>query len=136
MTLLSKGGKPVLTRVHEKEMSHKPERDTIASINETSVEGFRHRDIVHLIRSSGDSVRLETVYSDTIRKAELEARLQFLKVKANTRAGQLNERGSGTEVQIRHRFLSDTCRSGEAVKAEVGLTTIGRLFVVFYNSSL
>ncbi|XP_053498998.1 general receptor for phosphoinositides 1-associated scaffold protein [Ictalurus furcatus] len=53
--------------------------DTIASINETSVEGFRHKDIVQLIRSSGNSVRLETVYSNTIRKAELEARLQYLK---------------------------------------------------------
>ncbi|KAI5095553.1 general receptor for phosphoinositides 1-associated scaffold protein, partial [Silurus meridionalis] len=53
--------------------------DTIASVNETSVEGFRHKDIVQLIRSSGNSVMLETVYSNTIRKAELEARLQYLK---------------------------------------------------------
>ncbi|XP_066529486.1 general receptor for phosphoinositides 1-associated scaffold protein [Hoplias malabaricus] len=53
--------------------------DTIASVNETSVEGFRHKDIVQLIRSSGNTIRLETVYSDSIRKAELEARLQYLK---------------------------------------------------------
>ncbi|TTO15637.1 General receptor for phosphoinositides 1-associated scaffold protein [Bagarius yarrelli] len=53
--------------------------DTIASVNETSVEGFRHKDIVQLIRSSGNSVRLGTVYSNGIRKAELEARLQYLK---------------------------------------------------------
>ncbi|KAF5895010.1 general receptor for phosphoinositides 1-associated scaffold protein-like, partial [Clarias magur] len=53
--------------------------DTIASINENSVEGVRHKEIVQLIRSSGNSVRLETVYSNTIRKAELEARLQYLK---------------------------------------------------------
>ncbi|XP_076874835.1 general receptor for phosphoinositides 1-associated scaffold protein [Brachyhypopomus gauderio] len=53
--------------------------DTIASVNETSVEGFRHKDIVQLIRSSGNTIRLQTVYSDAIRKAELKARLQYLK---------------------------------------------------------
>ncbi|KAM9445150.1 general receptor for phosphoinositides 1-associated scaffold protein [Clarias gariepinus] len=53
--------------------------DTIASINDNSVEGVRHKEIVQLIRASGNSVRLETVYSNTIRKAELEARLQYLK---------------------------------------------------------
>uniref|UniRef100_A0A3B5MD27 Trafficking regulator and scaffold protein tamalin n=1 Tax=Xiphophorus couchianus TaxID=32473 RepID=A0A3B5MD27_9TELE len=53
--------------------------DTIASVNETTVEGFLHKDIVQLIRSCGNTLRLETVYSDSIRKAELEARLQYLK---------------------------------------------------------
>ncbi|XP_019960256.1 general receptor for phosphoinositides 1-associated scaffold protein [Paralichthys olivaceus] len=53
--------------------------DTIASVNEASVEGFRHKEIVQLIRACGNTLRLETVYSDSIRKAELEARLQYLK---------------------------------------------------------
>ncbi|KAM6982344.1 general receptor for phosphoinositides 1-associated scaffold protein [Tautogolabrus adspersus] len=53
--------------------------DTIASVNEAAVEGFRHKEIVQLIRACGNTLRLETVYSDSIRKAELEARLQFLK---------------------------------------------------------
>ncbi|KAM6925554.1 general receptor for phosphoinositides 1-associated scaffold protein [Xenentodon cancila] len=53
--------------------------DTIASVNEAAVEGFRHKDIVQLIRACGNTLRLETVYSDSIRKAELEARLQYLK---------------------------------------------------------
>ncbi|XP_072223502.1 general receptor for phosphoinositides 1-associated scaffold protein [Leuresthes tenuis] len=53
--------------------------DTIASVNEATVEGFLHKDIVQLIRASGNTLRLETVYSDSIRKAELEARLQYLK---------------------------------------------------------
>ncbi|XP_012731109.2 general receptor for phosphoinositides 1-associated scaffold protein [Fundulus heteroclitus] len=53
--------------------------DTITSVNETTVEGFLHKDIVQLIRSYGNTLRLETVYSDSIRKAELEARLQYLK---------------------------------------------------------
>uniref|UniRef100_A0A3P9H9I5 GRP1 (general receptor for phosphoinositides 1)-associated scaffold protein n=1 Tax=Oryzias latipes TaxID=8090 RepID=A0A3P9H9I5_ORYLA len=53
--------------------------DTIASVNEASVEGFLHKDIVQLIRACGNSLRLDTLYSDSIRKAELEARLQYLK---------------------------------------------------------
>uniref|UniRef100_UPI0037E76FEF general receptor for phosphoinositides 1-associated scaffold protein n=1 Tax=Semicossyphus pulcher TaxID=241346 RepID=UPI0037E76FEF len=53
--------------------------DTIASVNEATVEGFLHKEIVQLIRACGNTLRLETVYSDSIRKAELEARLQFLK---------------------------------------------------------
>ncbi len=35
--------------------------DTIASVNDTSVEGFRHKEIVQLIKSSGNSIR----YVDT-----------------------------------------------------------------------
>ncbi|XP_020491561.2 general receptor for phosphoinositides 1-associated scaffold protein [Labrus bergylta] len=53
--------------------------DTIASVNEATVEGYLHKEIVQLIRACGNTLRLETVYSDSIRKAELEARLQFLK---------------------------------------------------------
>ncbi|XP_061114248.1 general receptor for phosphoinositides 1-associated scaffold protein [Conger conger] len=69
-------------KVHEGSPAHNAGLrvgDTIASVNEAVVEGFRHKDIVQLIRSSGNSIRLETAYSDSIRKAELEARLQFLK---------------------------------------------------------
>ncbi|XP_064155105.1 general receptor for phosphoinositides 1-associated scaffold protein [Anguilla rostrata] len=69
-------------KVHEGSPAHSAGLrvgDTIASVNEAVVEGCRHKDIVQLIRSSGNSIRLETVYSDSIRKAELEARLQFLK---------------------------------------------------------
>ncbi|KAF7669040.1 hypothetical protein LDENG_00254590 [Lucifuga dentata] len=53
--------------------------DTIASVNEAEVDGFRHKEIVQLISACGNTLRLETVYSDSIRKAELEARLQYLK---------------------------------------------------------
>ncbi|XP_078057184.1 general receptor for phosphoinositides 1-associated scaffold protein [Mustelus asterias] len=53
--------------------------DTITSINGTPVDGFRHRDIVDLIKSSGNCLRLETVYGTSIRRAELETRLQYLK---------------------------------------------------------
>lgn len=37
--------------------------DTIASVNDTSVEGFRHKDIVQLIKSSGDNIRYVNVLS-------------------------------------------------------------------------
>lgn len=53
--------------------------DTISTVNDTAVEGFRHKEMVQLIKSCGNTIRLETVYSDSIRKAELEARLQYLK---------------------------------------------------------
>nr|XP_057906868.1 general receptor for phosphoinositides 1-associated scaffold protein [Doryrhamphus excisus] len=53
--------------------------ETIASVNDTPVEGCLHRDIVQLIKACGNTLRLETIYSDSIRKAELEARLQYLK---------------------------------------------------------
>ncbi|XP_054627942.1 general receptor for phosphoinositides 1-associated scaffold protein [Dunckerocampus dactyliophorus] len=53
--------------------------ETIASVNNTPVEGSLHKDIVQLIKACGNTLRLETIYSDSIRKAELEARLQYLK---------------------------------------------------------
>ncbi|KAM8981626.1 protein TAMALIN isoform 4-T4 [Sarcophilus harrisii] len=53
--------------------------DTIASVNGLNVEGIRHREIVDIIKASGNVLRLETVYGTSIRKAELEARLQYLK---------------------------------------------------------
>ncbi|KAM6977203.1 general receptor for phosphoinositides 1-associated scaffold protein [Aplochiton taeniatus] len=69
-------------KVHEGSPAHNAGLkvgDTIASVNEAAVDGFRHKDIVQLIRACGNTIRLDTVYSDSIRKAELEARLQFLK---------------------------------------------------------
>ncbi|KAM8976493.1 protein TAMALIN [Pelodytes ibericus] len=53
--------------------------DIIAGVNGLHVEGIRHRDIVELIKASGNTIRLETVYGSAIRRAELEARLQYLK---------------------------------------------------------
>ncbi|CAH2224097.1 general receptor for phosphoinositides 1-associated scaffold [Pelobates cultripes] len=53
--------------------------DIIAGVNGLNVDGIRHRDIVELIKASGNTIRLETVYGSAIRRAELEARLQYLK---------------------------------------------------------
>ncbi|KAG8452342.1 hypothetical protein GDO86_004230 [Hymenochirus boettgeri] len=53
--------------------------DIIAGVNGLNVDGIRHKDIVELIKASGNTIRLETVYGPAIRRAELEARIQYLK---------------------------------------------------------
>ncbi|XP_034769713.2 general receptor for phosphoinositides 1-associated scaffold protein-like [Acipenser ruthenus] len=62
--------------------------DTIASVNDASVEGYKHKEMVELIRSAGNYIRLETVYGDSIRKAELETRLQYLKQTLHEKWGE------------------------------------------------
>nr|XP_033795242.1 general receptor for phosphoinositides 1-associated scaffold protein [Geotrypetes seraphini] len=52
---------------------------TITNVNGINVEGVRHREIVEIIKASGNNIRLETMYGTAIRRAELEARLQYLK---------------------------------------------------------
>ncbi|NXC87995.1 CYTIP protein, partial [Cercotrichas coryphoeus] len=55
--------------------------DILTSINGVSVEGFGHKQIVDLIKSSGNYLRLETVNGALfLRKMELETKLQALKV--------------------------------------------------------
>ncbi|XP_015348953.1 protein TAMALIN [Marmota marmota marmota] len=69
-------------RVHESspaQLAGLTPGDTIASVNGLNVEGIRHREIVDIIKASGNILRLETLYGTSIRKAELEARLQYLK---------------------------------------------------------
>ncbi|NWW76346.1 GRASP protein, partial [Climacteris rufus] len=66
--------------------------DTITGVNGLNVEGVRHRDIVEIIKSSGNVLRLDTLYGTSIRRAELEARLQYLKV----RGGWQGPGGLGT----------------------------------------
>ncbi|NXV51673.1 GRASP protein, partial [Uria aalge] len=55
--------------------------DTITGVNGLNVEGVRHREIVEIIKSSGNVLQLDTLYGTSIRRAELEARLQYLKVR-------------------------------------------------------
>nr|XP_021150767.1 general receptor for phosphoinositides 1-associated scaffold protein [Columba livia] len=55
--------------------------DTITGVNGLNVEGVRHREIVEIIKNSGNTLRLDTLYGTSIRRAELEARLQYLKVR-------------------------------------------------------
>ncbi|XP_010135171.1 PREDICTED: cytohesin-interacting protein, partial [Buceros rhinoceros silvestris] len=52
----------------------------LASINGVSTDGYSHKQIVDLIKSSGNYLRLETVNGAMFqRRMELEARLQLLK---------------------------------------------------------
>ncbi|NXE12935.1 CYTIP protein, partial [Lophotis ruficrista] len=54
--------------------------DILASINGVSTDGFSHKQVVGLIKSSGNYLRLETVNGAMLlRKMELEAKLQLLK---------------------------------------------------------
>ncbi|XP_049743229.1 cytohesin-interacting protein isoform X2 [Elephas maximus indicus] len=54
--------------------------DILANINGVSTEGFTHKQVVDLIRSSGNLLTIETLNGTMIlRRAELEAKLQVLK---------------------------------------------------------
>ncbi|XP_010181474.1 PREDICTED: cytohesin-interacting protein, partial [Mesitornis unicolor] len=54
--------------------------DILASINGVNTEGFGHKQIVDLIKSSGNYLRLETINGAMfLRKMELETKLQLLK---------------------------------------------------------
>ncbi|NXL32372.1 CYTIP protein, partial [Glaucidium brasilianum] len=54
--------------------------DILAGINGVNTDGFSHKQIVDLIKSSGNYLRLETVNGAMfVRKMELETKLQLLK---------------------------------------------------------
>ncbi|NXO30586.1 CYTIP protein, partial [Cisticola juncidis] len=64
--------------------------DILTSINGVSTEGFGHKQIVELIKSSGNYLRLETVNGALLlRKMELETKLQALKQALHQRWGEL-----------------------------------------------
>ncbi|NXD50076.1 CYTIP protein, partial [Corvus moneduloides] len=64
--------------------------DILTSINGVNTEGFGHKQIVDLIKSSGNYLRLETVNGALfLRKMELEAKLQALKQALHQRWGEL-----------------------------------------------
>ncbi|KFO73596.1 Cytohesin-interacting protein, partial [Cuculus canorus] len=58
--------------------------DILAGVNGVNTDGFSHKQIVDLIKSSGNYLRLETVNGAMfLRKMELETKLQLLKVLVN-----------------------------------------------------
>ncbi|NWR88949.1 CYTIP protein, partial [Furnarius figulus] len=64
--------------------------DILVSINSVNIEGFGHKQIVDLIKSSGNYLRLETVNGALLlRKMELETKLQVLKQALHQRWGEL-----------------------------------------------
>ncbi|NXX11744.1 CYTIP protein, partial [Podargus strigoides] len=64
--------------------------DILASINGVNTDGFSHKQIVDLIKSSGNYLRLETANGAMfLRKMELETKLQFLKQRLQQRRVEL-----------------------------------------------
>ncbi|XP_051878061.1 cytohesin-interacting protein-like isoform X2 [Pristis pectinata] len=69
-------------KVHDNSPSHcagLKTGDMLININGTNTEGFCHREIVNLIKSSGNTLSLITINKNSVRRSELEARLYFLK---------------------------------------------------------
>uniref|UniRef100_A0A8D2MR00 PDZ domain-containing protein n=1 Tax=Zonotrichia albicollis TaxID=44394 RepID=A0A8D2MR00_ZONAL len=71
-------------RIQEESPAHRSglqTGDILTCINGVNVEGFGHKQIVDLIKSSGNYLRLETVNGAFfLRKMELETKLRALKV--------------------------------------------------------
>lgn len=64
--------------------------------------------------------RLETVYSDSIRKAELEARLSYLKVSPDVQRGRVDDGVLPPMCLQRHLSQERPLRDGWAVKTAAG----------------
>uniref|UniRef100_A0A9L0I8L4 PDZ domain-containing protein n=1 Tax=Equus asinus TaxID=9793 RepID=A0A9L0I8L4_EQUAS len=59
--------------------------DVLANINGVSTEGFTHKQVVDLIRSSGNLLTIETLNGTMIlKRTELEAKLQVLKISSSS----------------------------------------------------
>ncbi|XP_029461386.1 cytohesin-interacting protein isoform X2 [Rhinatrema bivittatum] len=71
-----------ICKVHEDSPSHHAGLkmgDILVNINGVNTKNFSHRQMVDLIKSSGNCLRLETVNGEVIKRNELEVRLQYLK---------------------------------------------------------
>ncbi|XP_023787221.1 cytohesin-interacting protein [Cyanistes caeruleus] len=87
--------------------------DILSSINGVSTEGFGHKQIVDLIKSSGNYLRLETINGALfLRKMELESRLQALKQALQQRWGELRVL-LARERLLLHGEEADTALLGE-----------------------
>uniref|UniRef100_A0A8C5TDM3 Cytohesin 1 interacting protein n=1 Tax=Malurus cyaneus samueli TaxID=2593467 RepID=A0A8C5TDM3_9PASS len=86
--------------------------DILTSINGITIEGFGHKQIVDLIKSSGNYLRLETVNGALfLRKMELETKLQVLKQALHQRWGELRA------LLARERLLlHGTCGNGASLE--------------------
>ncbi|XP_037999405.1 cytohesin-interacting protein isoform X2 [Motacilla alba alba] len=91
--------------------------DILASINGVSTEGFGHKQIVDLIKSSGNYLRLETVNGALLlRKMELESKLQTLKA-LHQRWGELRAL-LARERLLLHGEVNDNALLGALEPAE------------------
>ncbi|XP_058696562.1 cytohesin-interacting protein isoform X2 [Poecile atricapillus] len=92
--------------------------DILTSINGVSTEGFGHKQIVDLIKSSGNYLRLETINGALfLRKMELESRLQALKQVLQQRWGELRVLLSRERLLL-HGEETDSALLGELEPGE------------------
>ncbi|NXN78471.1 CYTIP protein, partial [Bombycilla garrulus] len=95
--------------------------DILTSINGVSIEGFAHKQIVDLIKSAGNYLRLETVNGALfLRKMELEAKLQALKQALHQRWGELRAL-LARERLLLHGEVNDNALLGELEPGEPSL---------------
>ncbi|NWS00556.1 GRASP protein, partial [Motacilla alba] len=98
--------------------------DTITAVNGLNVEGIRHREIVEIIKSSGNVLRLDTLYGTSIRRAELEARLQYLKQTLYEKWGEFRS----LMVQEQRLVRGEWRPGGASLKCPGGPGAAGRLW--------
>ncbi|NWU65897.1 CYTIP protein, partial [Pterocles burchelli] len=106
--------------------------DILASINGVNTDGFSHKQIVDLIKSSGNYLRLETVNGAMyLRKMELETKLQLLKQSLQQRRTELRAL-LAREQCLLHGTVTDEAVLGTAELEEPdvpgGCATPGPLF--------
>ncbi|NXV78849.1 CYTIP protein, partial [Atlantisia rogersi] len=106
--------------------------DILSSVNGVSTNGFSHKQIVDLIKSSGNYLRLETINGAAfLQKTELEARLQFLKQTLQQKRVELRSL-LVREQRLLHGEVNDNDLLGMPELEECGLlggcSTPGPLF--------
>ncbi|NXJ69235.1 CYTIP protein, partial [Rostratula benghalensis] len=86
--------------------------DILASINGTNTDGFSHKQIVLLIKSSGNYLRLETINGAMfLRKMELETKLQLLKQTLQQKQLELRSLAA-QEQRLLHGEVNDNALLG------------------------
>ncbi|NXS52735.1 CYTIP protein, partial [Brachypteracias leptosomus] len=106
--------------------------DILSSINGVRVNGFSHKQIVDLIKSSGNYLRLETLNGAMfLRKMELESRLHFLKEALQQRQVELRSLLVREQLLL-HGEVNDNALLGMLELEDPGLlggcSTSGPLF--------
>ncbi|XP_009883758.1 PREDICTED: cytohesin-interacting protein [Charadrius vociferus] len=95
--------------------------DILASINGVNTDGFSHKQIVDLIKSSGNYLRLETVNGAMfLRKMELETKLQLLKQTLRQKWVELRAL-LAQERRLLHGEVNDNALLGALELEESGL---------------
>lgn len=92
--------------------------DIIVTINGVSIEGSSHQQILNLIRESTNSLKMETVCGNVVKRIELEKRKNLLKQTLREKLVELQTltvqekrlmRGKPDDVSLRHSSDSSLC---------------------------